>query len=139
MVRALAKLARIMEFSVTIVDPILSIDELPEADRVLRVLDFSRLGEAERYIVVASRGQFDEEAVEQAMRASAKYTSLMANRQRAEEIFRSLEVRGVPAEKLAAVRAPAGLDISAQTPAEIALSILADVVKARRTPPDSKV
>src|SRR5262249_40896269 len=65
MVRALAKLARIMEFSVTIVDPLLSLDELREADRVLHVLDFSRLGDAERYVVVASRGQFDEEAVEQ--------------------------------------------------------------------------
>ena len=138
MVRALAKLARIMEFSVTIVDPILSIDELPEADRVLRVLDFSRLGEAERYIVVASRGQFDEEAVEQAMRASAKYTSLMANRQRAEEMFRALLLGGLTAEQLATVRMPAGLDIGAESVAEVALSIMADIVKARRKPPDSK-
>jgi molybdenum cofactor cytidylyltransferase len=136
--RALARLARSVEFSVTIVDPILSLNELPEADRVLHVLDFSRLGEAERYIVVASRGQFDEEAVEQAVRANAAYTALMANRQRAEEIFRSLELRGLPLEKLAAVRAPAGLDIGAEGPAEIALSIMADVVKARRKPPDSK-
>src|SRR5215472_1199334 len=137
MARSLAKLARIMEFSVTIVDPLLSLDELPEGDRVLHALDFSRLGEAERYVVVASRGQFDEEAVEQAIRANANYTALMANRQRAEEIFRSLELRGLPAEKLAAVRAPAGLDIRAEGPAEIALSIMAEIVAARRSKPSA--
>jgi molybdenum cofactor cytidylyltransferase len=132
MVRALARLARIMEFFVTIVDPFLSLDEWPEADRVLRVMDFSLLGSAERYVVVASRGQFDEEAVEQALRANANYTALMANRRRAEEIFRSLEFRGLPAEKLAAIRAPAGIDIHAEAPAEIALSIMAEIVESRR-------
>jgi molybdenum cofactor cytidylyltransferase len=139
MVRSLAKLARILEFSVTMVDPLLPLAELPEADRVLHILDFSRLGTAERYVVVASRGQSDEEAVEQAVRADARYTALMANRQRAEEIFRSLELRGLPAERLAAVRAPAGLDIHAEGPAEIALSIMAEIVAARhRKPWDSK-
>lgn len=135
MVRALARLARMMEFSVTIVDPFLSINELPEADRVLHILDFSRLGSAERYVVVASRGQFDEEAVEQAVRANANYTALMANRRRAEEIFRALLTRGVTAEQLAAVRAPAGLDINAESEVEIALSIMAEIVKARRGKP----
>jgi molybdenum cofactor cytidylyltransferase len=134
MVRALAQLAHIMQFSVTIVDPLLRLDELPEADRVLHVLDFSHLGEGERYVVVASRGQFDEEAVEQAIRANANYTALVANRQRADEILRSLELRGLPPEKLAAVRAPAGVDISAEGPAEIALSIMAEIVAARRRP-----
>jgi molybdenum cofactor cytidylyltransferase len=138
--RALARLARLMEFTVTMVDPLLSLEELPEADRVLHVLDFSRLGlgDAERYVVAASRGQFDEEAVEHAVRANATYIALMANRQRAEEIFRSLQVRGVPADKLGAVHAPAGLEIGAEVPAEIALSIMAGIVKARRRPPHSK-
>jgi molybdenum cofactor cytidylyltransferase len=132
MARALAQLAHIAEFSVTVVDPLLSIDQLPEADRALHVMDFSRLGDAERYVVVASRGQFDEEAVEQALRAKAIYIALMANRQRAEEIFRSLRFRGLPEEGLAAVRAPAGLEIHAEGPAEIALSIMAEIVQARR-------
>jgi len=135
MAQALAKLARILEFSVTIVDPFLPLDELPDADRVLRILDFAPLGEAERYVVAASRGQFDEEAVEQAIRAQANYTALVANRQRAEEVLRSLELKGLPAEALARVRAPAGLNISARAPAEIALSIMAEIVAARRAKP----
>jgi len=132
MARALAKLARVIGYTVTIVDPLLSLDELPEGDRVLHVMDFSRLGERERYVVVASRGQFDEEAVEQAILAGAVYVGLVANRRRAEEVFQSLKVRGLPEEKLAAVRAPVGLDIGAEEPAELALSIMAEIVAARR-------
>jgi len=132
--RALAGLARILDFTITIVDPLLSLDEFSEADRVLHVLDFSRLGAAERYVVVASRGQFDEEGVEQALQGNSNYTALLANRQRADEILRALKLRGLPAEKLTAVRAPAGLEIGAKNPAEIALSIMAEMVAARRKP-----
>jgi molybdenum cofactor cytidylyltransferase len=130
--RALAMLAHILDFTVTIVDPLLPLDESPEADRVLHVLNFSLLGTAERYVVVASRGQFDEESIEQAIQANSNYIALLANRQRANEILRVLELRGLPAEKLAAVRAPAGLEIGARSPAEIALSIMAEIVRARR-------
>ncbi|MGA9392880.1 MAG: XdhC family protein, partial [Candidatus Sulfotelmatobacter sp.] len=53
-------------------------------------------------------------------------------KKRAQEIHRSLELRGEPPEKLAKVRAPAGLDIGAETPEEIALSIMAEIVSQRR-------
>ncbi len=57
-----------MNFTVTIVDPLLPLAELPDADRILHVLDFSLLPQTdERYVVVASRGLFDEEAIEQAL------------------------------------------------------------------------
>jgi molybdenum cofactor cytidylyltransferase len=130
--RALAKLGRMMEFTVTVVDPLLSLDELPEADRLLHVLDFSRLGAADRYVVVASRGQFDEEAVEQAILTHSHYTALLSSQARADEILRTLQLRGLPLDRLTSVRAPAGLEIGAQSPAEIALSIMAEIVAARR-------
>ena len=100
---------------------------------MLNTLDFSHLPPASaRYVVVASRGQFDEEAVEQALHANSAYVALVANRKRAKEIYRSLELRGEPPEKLAKVRAPAGLDIGAETPEEIALSIMAEIVSESR-------
>lgn len=130
---ALARMARVAKFTVTLVDPLLSPDEMPEADRVLRTLDFSLLpANRERYIVVASRGKFDEEAVEQALAANAAYIALVSRKARAQEILRSLTYNGISAEKLATVRAPAGLDIGAETPEEIALSILAEIVAGRR-------
>lgn len=127
--QALAKFGKIMDFTVTVVDPLLPMAEWPEADRVLHVMDFSLLPVArERYVVVASRGLFDEEAIEQALRVDAAYIALLANKKRADEVARGLRAKSVPAEKLANVRAPAGLNIGAESPEEIALSIMAEIV-----------
>jgi molybdenum cofactor cytidylyltransferase len=132
-VHALAKLGRLLNFTVTIVDPLLSLAEMPAADRVLHVLDFALLPQAaDHYVVVASRGLFDEEAVEQALNVDASYIALLANKKRAEEVTRNLKAKSFPAEKLASVRAPAGLSIGAESPEEIALSIMAEIVSERR-------
>jgi molybdenum cofactor cytidylyltransferase len=130
---ALAKMGKLLNFTVTIVDPLLKVSEAPEADRVVNSLDFLRLPASfSRYVVVASRGKFDEEAVEQALRSNSNYVALVANRKRAQEVLRSLQARGEPAENLSKVRVPAGLDIGAVTPEEIALSILAEIVSLVR-------
>lgn len=134
LVQALAKLGRLLNFTVTVVDPFLRLAEWPQADRALHALDFSLLPvAAERYVVVASRGQFDEEAVAQALQAGSLYVALVANKQRAQEIVRSVRAQSSLApEKFAAIRAPAGLEIGAQGPEEIALSIMAEIVATRR-------
>jgi xanthine dehydrogenase accessory factor len=111
----------------------MTISDLPEADWLLNALDFSQLPPASaRYVVVASRGQFDEEAVEQALQFDCAYIALVANKKRAREVLRSLELRGESPERLARVRAPAGLDIGAETAEEIALSIMAEIVSEKR-------
>jgi molybdenum cofactor cytidylyltransferase len=133
MAAALAKLGKLMRFTVTVVDPLLSAGDLPDADRVLRALDFSVLGaNADRNVVVASRGTCDEEAIEQALAANSAYIALVAKKKRGDEVVRSLRRRGVAAEKLASVRVPAGLEIGAETPEEIALSIMAEIVSERQ-------
>lgn len=135
---ALARLAQVLGFAVILVDPFLPLNDVPEASGVLHVMDLSRLSSsAERHVVIASRGQFDEEGVEQAVRSGASYVALLANRKRASEIFSSLRSKGLPAEQLARVHAPAGLEIGAESPEEIALSILAEIVRERRRHPVS--
>lgn len=136
---ALAKLGKLLHFTVTVVDPLVKSPDLPEADRLLNSLDFSQLPPASsRYVVVASRGKFDEEAVEQALQTNSNYVALVANKKRAQEIRRSLELRGESPERLARVRAPAGLDIGAEGPEEIALSILAEIVVESRRKSEGK-
>lgn len=81
--------------------------------------------------MVASRGKFDDDAVEQALHTQSAYIGLVASSKRGQEILGSLERRGERAEKLATVRVPAGIDIGAETPEEIALSILAEIVSRR--------
>jgi xanthine dehydrogenase accessory factor len=82
-------------------------------------------------VVVATHGDGDEDALERALASDAGYVSLVASRQRAAVIVDRLRRRGVSADGL---HAPAGLDIGATTPQEIAVSILAEIIQQRRGP-----
>src|SRR5216684_1563225 len=82
-------------------------------------------------VVVATHGDDDEQALTRVLATPAGYVSLVASRKRAGAIVETLRHRGVPAEQLARLKAPAGLDIGAITPEEIAVSILAEIIQAR--------
>jgi xanthine dehydrogenase accessory factor len=84
--------------------------------------------------VVASLGQGDEDALRAGLDAGCEYVGLVASRTRGPAVLETLRASGVPEEQLARVRTPAGLDIGARTHEEIALSILAELVEARRRP-----
>jgi len=130
---ALARLGELLNFTVTAVDPLIVLTDVPGADRVLRRLDFSLLPQSgERYVAVASKGRFDEEAIEQALRSESAYVALVANKKRGQEVLHSLEMKGCTTEMLSRVQVPAGIDIGAETPQEVALSIMAEIVRERR-------
>jgi xanthine dehydrogenase accessory factor len=83
-------------------------------------------------IVVATHGRFDEDALEQALGTEAEYVSLVASPTRAHVVLESLRARAIPEDRLRRLKAPAGLDLGAVTPEEIAVSILAEIVAYRR-------
>jgi xanthine dehydrogenase accessory factor len=83
-------------------------------------------------VVVATHGELDEEVLTRVLATPAGYLSLVASRKRAGAIVETLRHRGVPPEQLDRLKAPAGLDIGAVTPEEIAVSILAEIIQARR-------
>jgi len=83
------------------------------------------------HVVVATWG-WDEPALEQVASSPAPYVALVASRRKAKIIFDDLLARGVPEEDLARVRVPAGLDLRAETPEEIALSIMAEILLLQR-------
>jgi xanthine dehydrogenase accessory factor len=83
--------------------------------------------------VVASLGHDDEAAVRQGIEAGCEYVGLVASRVRGAALLETLRAEGAPEAALARVRTPAGVDIGARTHAEIALAILAELVKARRS------
>ena len=78
-----------------------------------------------RAVVIATLGRFDEQAIMVAVAAGVPYIGLVASRKRGTSILDSL---GLSDEDRARVHTPAGLDIGAKTPAEIALSILAEII-----------
>ncbi len=82
-------------------------------------------------VVVATQGHYDEDALERVLRTPAVYVGLVASRRRAETVLGYLRDRGVPEESLARVRAPAGLDLGHLPNREIAVAILAELVKLR--------
>jgi xanthine dehydrogenase accessory factor len=84
-------------------------------------------------VVVAGHGNFDEEALAQVLSSDARYVSLVASRKRAAAVVESLQRRGLSAQRVGRLIAPAGLDLGAVTPAEIAVSILAEIIQARRS------
>lgn len=86
---------------------------------------------APRFVVVATMGEHDEEAIRAALALSPDYLGVVASARRFAQMRETLVARGVPAEALDRIRCPAGLRIGARAPEEIALSILAEIVQQR--------
>jgi xanthine dehydrogenase accessory factor len=116
MARTLADLARALDWRTVLIDG----------------PDFTAADASERsMVVVATQGHRDEEAVAQAVAARPAYLGLVGSRHRGEALLGYLAERGVPAEQLEKVRVPAGLDLGPTTHREIAVAILAELVKLR--------
>ncbi len=114
--------------------------------RLAEVLDFgvTQLGSADlsqasinerTYVLVATHGQYDEDALEQALRSPAIYVGMVGSRKRAEACREYLRASGLTEQQIERLKAPAGLDVGALTPEEIAASILAELVQVRRRGP----
>ena len=88
--------------------------------------------EGERFIVVSTQSRGDEAALMAALSADARYVAFVGSRLKAQTLKAALAARGVDGRRLAALRAPAGLDLGAIGPEEIALSIIAEIVAFRR-------
>jgi len=88
------------------------------------------------FVVVATMGRYDEDALEPALAAAPRYVALVASERRAAAVLESLRAAGVPGEQLARVHAPAGLDLGDLPHVEIAVAVLAQMVaeKARSAP-----
>jgi xanthine dehydrogenase accessory factor len=128
--RALVRISKTLQFHVTVVDPLATRASVPEADEVVNELKLGALPmSGETFIVVATHGRYDEEALEQAAQTEASYIALVASPKRAGVILQQLRDRGISVD---GIKSPAGLDIGAQGSEEIALSIAAEIVQQRR-------
>src|SRR3954451_8770776 len=115
-------------------DPEADPEAFPGADRVLAETALARFEpETAPYVIVATQGIWDEEALRSVFRREASYVGLVASPTRSQHVRAWLRHEGqVSDERLAALRAPAGLDLGAETPEEIAISILGELVQVRR-------
>ena len=131
--QALVSLGNFLGYDVTAVAPDATDRDLPDAHRVVRQFDDLRPElDARSYLVLASVGDYDEQALEQAISADPAYIAVVASPRRAAALREYLSDRDVPEGTVAKVKAPAGLDIGAVEPEEIALSIMAEIIELRR-------
>ena len=131
--RALACLAKAMGYRVSAVDPLADASAFPEADAVATEPKSLRVAKTTVPLlaVVATQGQWDEDAILAALAHEPDYLAVVASPKRFGEM-RALLAGKAPEAALARIKNPAGLDLGAQLPEEIAVSILAQFVKERR-------
>jgi xanthine dehydrogenase accessory factor len=131
---SLARLAPSMGFEVTIAAAPEEHERLdPGVQRLIGVSAPPEVG-LNAFVVVSTQGLGDRAALKSAAAMEARYRAFVGSRRKAETLKCELAQEGVSAEALAAIKAPAGLDISAISSEEIALSILAEMISVRRKP-----
>lgn len=119
-ITALTRLVEVLDMTTTL---------LNEED-----LDQAQIDER-TYILIATHGQYDEQVLERVLPSAAAYIGMVSSPRRASACRDYLRTSGMPEAQIDRLKAPAGLDIGAVTPEEIATSILAELVQVQRRTP----
>ena len=134
-----APLAKKVHFKVVIIDDreiFANRERFPDADEVIvsefeRCFDRLNIGDSS-YIVIVTRGHlYDGFVLEQAVKTNACYIGMIGSKKKIKTLYKNLMKKGISKEALKRVHAPIGLDINSETPEEIAVSIVAQLIKVR--------
>ena len=133
-----AQMLALINFEVTVVDDRMNFanaERFPTADTIIcdefsHALRTLSIDEDTAVIIVTRGHRYDLACLRATLASSARYLGMIGSRRRVGEIMTLLREEGVPAALVERVRAPIGLDIQAETPAEIAVSIVAEVIAA---------
>jgi xanthine dehydrogenase accessory factor len=138
----LARVGSMLGFHVTVIDDRASFanrERFPNADQII-VRPFAAAIESLEldrhcYLLSVTRGHaFDEEVLRTALkRRNGAFIGMIGSRRRVRATLERIAEDGIPAAELDEVHAPLGADIGAETPAEIAVSIIAEIIRERRT------
>ena len=130
----LAALGHLMGFTVTVNDPAAERSSFPQAEKLVTEdfdLTESPIG-PKSFVVIATQHKRDHLWLQKALEGNVAYVALIASQHRARLVLDYLRARGLSEEKIETVWAPAGLDLGAATPEEIALSVVSQMVALRR-------
>jgi xanthine dehydrogenase accessory factor len=129
---SLATQARQLGYHVTLAAPAADLAGKADADVIVDGLQPRDLNEARRFVVVSTQGKGDEAALKAAVAIDAAYHAFVGSRRKMAALRVKLVAEGVEASAIDRIKAPAGLDLGAITPEEIAMSILAEITVERR-------
>jgi len=132
--KTLARLGKAIGYAVSVAARGADRESFPDIDSMQAELDLSQFKIApQTFIVVSTQGEGDEEALEKALLTNATYVAFVSSKVKAGKILDYLKEQGVAIDRLSQVRAPAGLDIRAASPEEIAVSVLAEIIQVNGT------
>jgi len=135
---ALANLAPWAGFRVGVMGLDVTRERFPGAVETFDRLDFTRLAiTPNTFVIVASHGNYDEDMLVSALGSPARYVALIASKKRGAAILQYLDESDLTRAQIDRLKYPAGLDLGARTPQEIAVSILAEMIEFRRWGPGS--
>jgi xanthine dehydrogenase accessory factor len=129
---SLATQARQLGYHVTLAAPAADLVAVPDTDALVDGFEPGKPHQARRFIVVSTQGKGDEAALRAAVTTDAEYRAFVGSRRKMAALREKLVAEGVDASAIDRVKAPAGLDLGAITPEEIAMSILAEITVERR-------
>lgn len=135
-----ARLGKMVGFQVVVLDDrpdFANTEHFPDADKIICEDYATALSELSinetTYIVVVTRGhKHDEVSVRAVLDSPAAYIGMIGSKRRAGAVLKLIRDAGMPRELLERVRTPIGLDIHAETPEEIAVSIIAEIIMTHR-------
>jgi xanthine dehydrogenase accessory factor len=129
---ALARMAGQIGYEIVVCAPADEQKAIELADSRIEGFALPVEADGHRFIVISTQGKGDEAAVKAALSVEADYKAFVGSRRKMQSIRAALIADGCAAERIDAIKAPAGLDIGSITPEEIALSILAEITRVRR-------
>ena len=129
---SLAAQARVLGYHVTLAAPAADLTAQPDADAIIDGYQLGDLNDAKRFVVVSTQGKGDEAALRAAVATEADYHAFVGSRRKMASLRAKLLAEGANAAAIDDFKAPAGLDLGAITPEEIAMSILAEITRERR-------
>src|SRR6185437_16170354 len=129
---SLAEQARPLGYHVMLAAPASDLVAAPEVDVLIESFSLGDLHQARRFVVVSTQGKGDEAALKQALGIDAAYHAFVGSRRKMAALRAKLLADGARAAAIDRIKTPAGLDLGAITPEEIAMSILAEITLERR-------
>ena len=137
---ALAQLGKLLDFHVTVIDnraEFANADRLPFADQVIvrnygDILPELRFHQQTFIVLVTHRHAHDQEILEYCIQQPFQYLGMIGSKTKVTKAFQQLREKGVKKEKINRVHSPIGLAIGADTPAELAVAIAAEIVAIRK-------
>ena len=134
--RSLVKMAKTMGYRVTAMANDARPDTFENPDQLITQLNWSQVKTyPSTSILVATQGEQDETALEQALQQKYAYLGFVASKKKKESVFSYLEDLGLDKKAIHEIKSPAGIDINAKKPEEVAISILAEIIQVRNNLP----